>query len=148
MKHKLSVILMSAVLILCLTACSDAGTEEIAAYRTSMEAFFERYEAYNEALASVDPAAPASSAQLTASIDKMLIDAEELAAAPVPEAFESVSVHIDDYTAHVRSAADALHRAFDQEVFDAAAYGEAIPELEAAGSAIRDIITVLRSPAE
>ncbi len=148
MKNKLPATIISVILMLMLAACSDSHTAELSEFRSGMESFFDRYEAYNRALSSIDPDAPASSAQLTASIDKMLADAEELTGTAVPEEFSAVTVPIDDYAGHLRTAADALHRAFDGETFDPMAYSEALPELEAAGSAIRDIIAVLRSPAE
>ncbi len=139
---------MLILLIPALTACSGQRAKELGDFHSEVSAFFDRYEAYNETIASIDAADPNAEAVLLNTADKMLSDADALCALKAPDGFDDFSNYAVEYRSHIENAVGSLHRAFDEEAFDQTAFDTALPELDVASSALSLMASALRRAAE
>ncbi|MBO6000067.1 MAG: hypothetical protein J6P87_10300 [Lachnospiraceae bacterium] len=146
--HSAVILLILTLLIPVLTACSDARAKELGDFRGEVSAFFDRYKAYNETIASIDVSDPNAGTVLLTTADKMLSDAKALRNLKAPDGFDNFTHYAEEYCTHIENAVSSLHRAFGEDAFDQASFDAALPELDAASSSLSFMAAELRQAAE
>ena len=135
----ISLFLLAVILF---TACSDAETNSLNAYKDNMSGFFDRVTALNESINAIDPKSSSAHTELLGYLDELGLEFETLRSFEIPAEFDSITDITTDAADSMQKAVQLYHTAYDGQ-YDAAAEADAYNYYERAGRCVRVIIQVL-----
>lgn len=144
---RLAAALVAASVLLSLTGCgSDRQTvEELAAYRTEMETFFQELQTAQNAMESIDTASDTAEEDLLAQVDAISTSCAAIAAIEPPNGLEEVQSTAEHAAMMMGQASSGFHDAFESTDLDQDAYDAAMEYYKAAGNDIQEMILMLQN---
>lgn len=124
-----------------LTGCKEK--EELAAYRTDMERFYENVKSYDSSINAIDPESETAVAELLALLDSMAQTFSWMADLEVPEDFSGVEQLADEAGTYMTQAVTYYHQAFGEE-YDPDLADTAKQHYDLANQRIQHILSILR----
>lgn len=142
--HRASAAVFCLFLALLLTGCAEK--EELAAYRTDMEQFYESMKSFDSSINAIDPESETAVEQLLALLDSMAQSFSWMADLEVPEDFPGVERLADEAGEYMTQAVTYYHQAFGTE-YDPALAQTAKQYYDLANQNIQSILSILRGDA-
>lgn len=137
-------IVILCTILLCsalLTACGQ--DEELTAYQTDMNTFFEHIASYHEGMNAIDASAPDAKNQLLSYLDQLQAEFTWMAELTVPDEFSAVDSLADEADENMRQAVSLYHSVYEAEVFDEPMAQAAREYYDRANIRIQYIISIL-----
>lgn len=128
-------------LSLLLSGCGK--NEELEAYKSNMNQFFENVRFFDSSINAIDPEADNAVSELLSLLDSMDKSFVQMASLEVPDGFPGVEQLADEASEYMTEAVSCYHQAFEGESFDSALAGVAKQNYDCANLRLQYIVSIL-----
>lgn len=129
------------VLMIITSGCGK--NDELEAYKTNMNQFFENMKIFDSSINAIDPQSETAPGELLTLLDSMETSFSQMASLEVPEAFPGVDQLADEASEYMTEAVSCYHQAFEGESYDAGMADIAKQNYDRANLRIQYILSIL-----
>lgn len=140
-KIKKTIACTLGVLLMISAGCGQK--DDLEAYKTNMNQFFENMKIFNSSINSIDPQSETAPSELLTLLDSMEKSFTQMASLEVPDGFPGVEQLADEASEYMTEAVSCYHQAFEGESFDAAMADVAKQNYDRANLRIQYILSIL-----
>ena len=117
-KIKKTIACTLGVLLMISAGCGQK--DDLEAYKTNMNQFFENMKIFDSSINSIDPQSETAPSELLTLLDSMEKSFTQMASLEVPDGFPGVEQLADEASEYMTEAVSCYHQAFEGESYDAA----------------------------
>ena len=140
-KIKKTIACTLGVLLMISAGCGQK--DDLEAYKTNMNQFFENMKIFNSSINSIDPQSETAPSELLTLLDSMEKSFTQMASLEVPDGFPGVEQLADEASEYMTEAVSCYHQAFEGESYDAAMADVAKQNYDRANLRIQYILSIL-----
>lgn len=140
-KIKKTIACTLGVLLMISAGCGQK--DDLEAYKTNMNQFFENMKIFDSSINSIDPQSETAPSELLTLLDSMEKSFTQMASLEVPNGFPGVEQLADEASEYMTEAVSCYHQAFEGESYDAAMADVAKQNYDRANLRIQYILSIL-----
>ena len=135
-------LIIAFVLAVFMTGCGSRNSEELEAYKVSMNEFYDKLAYYNSSINDIDPNSENAKYELLGYLDEMNEAYQTMAATEIPEEFSGISDIAKEAAEYMQMADEFYHQAYDGD-FDEDSESLAAQYYERANARVMVMLQVL-----
>lgn len=141
--NRLKKIIACTLGILIVISAGCGKNDELEAYKTNMNQFFENLKIFHSSINAIDPDSETAPSELLTLLDSMEKSFTQMASLEVPQGFPGVEQLADEASEYMTEAVSCYHQAFEGETFDAVMADVAKQNYDRANLRIQYILSIL-----
>ncbi|WP_026652213.1 hypothetical protein [Butyrivibrio proteoclasticus] len=142
LKRFIGTLLVTTVMLFSLVGCGKKNSSQLASYKESMAAFYDKLSYYDEAINAIDPNSDGAKAELLGYLDEMNAEYKAMAELTIPSEFAGISDIAVEAADYMSMADEYYHYAYDNE-FDESSEQLASQYYQRANSRVLIMLQVL-----